>query len=149
MFKNRIRRGAVALLSTLSALPALAQVEVSQAWTRATVAQQKATGVFLQMKSAQDVRLLEVHSPLAGVAEVHEMVMEGSTMKMRSVPALSLPAGKLVELKPGSLHLMLMDLKRPISVDEKVPVTLVFEDAKGQRQTLDVQATARQMGMGH
>ncbi len=48
---------------------------------------------------------------MAGVAEVHEMKLEGDVMKMRALPGLDLPAGKAVELKPGGYHLMLMDLK--------------------------------------
>ncbi|MDT9001399.1 copper chaperone PCu(A)C [Paucibacter sp. APW11] len=123
-----------------------AQVQASQAWARATVAQQKATGVFLTLTAAKDARLVELSSPVAGIAEVHEMVMDGSTMKMRALPVLALQAGKPVELKPGGLHLMLMDLKRPIAAGDLVPLSLVFEDAARQRQTLELQVPARQLG---
>jgi len=76
------------------------------------------------------------------------MVMDGSTMKMRAVPALELPAGQLVELKPGGLHVMLMDLKQPIKAGDKLVLTLVFEDkASKQRESVEVQAEARQLGM--
>ena len=50
---------------------------------------------------------------------------------VRAVPALDLPAGKTVELKPGGYHVMLMDLKTPLLKDTTVPLTLVFKDAKG------------------
>jgi len=127
---------------------AWAQVEVSQAWVRATVPQQRATGAFLQLKAAKDSRLVEASAKAAGVVEVHEMVMEGSTMKMRAVEALELPAGKTVELKPGGLHVMLMDLKQPIKAGDKLALTLVFEDkASKQRESVEVQAEARQLGM--
>mgnify|MGYP000594355482 CR=1 FL=1 len=78
-------------------------------------------------------------SPAAGVAEVHEMKMEGDVMKMRAIPALDLPAGKTVELKPGGYHVMLMDLKAPLAKDTTVPVTLMFKDAKGADSRMDVQ----------
>ena len=53
-------------------------------------------------------------------------------MKMRAVQGgLALPAGKPVELKPGSYHVMLMDLKVALQKDTTIPLTLVFKDAKG------------------
>ncbi len=126
---------------------AQAQVEVSQAWVRATVAQQKATGAFLQLKSKSDARLVEVRSQVAGISEMHEMAMDGSVMKMRAIARLELPAGQIVELKPGGLHLMLMDLKAPIKAGDKVPLTLVFEDKSGKKlPDVEVQAEARPMG---
>jgi len=138
----------LAIASLALAGQALAQVDVSQAWVRATVAQQKATGAFLQLKAKRDSRLVEAHSKAAGVVEVHEMVMDGSTMKMRAVDALELPAGKTVELKPGGLHVMLMDLKQPIKPGDKLALTLVFEDkASKQRESVEVQAEARQLAM--
>jgi copper(I)-binding protein len=143
-----ILRVSLAIASLTLAGSALAQVDVSQAWVRATVAQQKATGAFLQLKAKRDSRLVEAHSKVAGVVEVHEMAMDGSTMKMRAVPALELPAGQLVELKPGGLHVMLMDLKQPIKAGDKLALTLVFEDkASKQRESVEVQAEARQLGM--
>ena len=112
----------IALLGTLlAALPAFAQVSVKEPWVRATVAQQKATGAFMQITSAQDARLVEAKSPVAGVVEVHEMVMEKDVMKMRAVPGLDLPAGKSIELKPGGYHVMLMDLKQQMKVGDSVP----------------------------
>ncbi|MCV2353408.1 copper chaperone PCu(A)C [Paucibacter sp. B2R-40] len=135
-----------ALLLILSVAEATAQVEVSQPWVRATVAQQKATGAFFQLKAKTDARLVEVRSSVAGVAEVHEMAMDGAVMKMRAVPSLALPAGQTVELKPGGYHVMLMDLKAPIKAGDSVPLTLVFEGADKKRETLEIKAEARQLG---
>lgn len=135
-----------AVLLVISASHAAAQVEVSQPWVRATVAQQKATGAFLQLTAKTDSRLVEVRSSVAGVVEVHEMAMEGDVMKMRAVPSLALPAGKTVALKPGGYHVMLMDLKAPIKAGDSVPLTLVFEAADKQRQTVEIKAEARQLG---
>jgi copper(I)-binding protein len=79
---------------------ALAQTTVTDPWVRGTVAQQKATGLFAQITSAQGGRLLSASSPVAGVVEIHEMKMDGDVMKMRAQPAgLDLPAGKAVALK--------------------------------------------------
>ncbi len=131
-------------LSLLASL-AHAQVTVSEAWVRATVAQQKATGAFMQLQSAQDAKLVSAQSPVAGVTEVHEMAMDNGVMKMRAIPSLALPAGKAVELKPGGYHVMLMDLKGQVKDGDMVPVILVVEGKDGKRQNIEVKAPARLM----
>jgi len=74
--------------------------------------------------------------------------MEGTTMRMRAVPALELPAGKAVELKPGGYHVMLMDLKQPLKTGDTVTVSLVVEAAGGKRETVEVKAVVRAMTGG-
>jgi copper(I)-binding protein len=143
--KQALRAALLAVLA-LSAAQASAQVDISQPWVRATVAQQKATGAFFQLKAKADSRLVEVRSSVAGLVEVHEMAMEGDVMKMRAVPSLALPAGKTVELKPGGYHVMLMNLKAPIKAGDSVPLTLIFEGADKQRETVEIKAEARQLG---
>lgn len=142
---------AMGLLSALS-LSAWAQnVEIQGAWARATVQGQKATGAFMTLTAKEGGRLVGVASPVAAVAEVHEMAMEGDVMKMRAVAALELPAGKAVELKPGSYHIMLMDLKLPLQKDTTIPLTLTFKNAKGVESKSEIKVPVSQMapaGMG-
>lgn len=64
-------------------------------------------------------------------------------MRMRQIPALDLPAGKTVPLKPGSYHVMFFDLKNPIGEGDAVPLTLVFEDKDKKRETLELKVPAR------
>ena len=131
----------VALVATLWAAAAGAQttaVQVDGAWARASVQGQKGTGAFMRLTAPQGARLVGVESPAAGIAEVHEMKMDGDIMRMRAVPALDLPAGKMVELKPGGYHLMLQDLKAPLMKDSVVPITLVFQDAQGAETRLSL-----------
>lgn len=127
---------ALALLATTAhAQPA---VEVQGAWVRASVPGQAGTGAFMQLTAREGARLVGVSSPVAGVAEVHEMRLEGDVMRMRAVPGLDLPAGKTVALKPGGFHVMLLDLKSVLAKDSSVPLTLTFTDAKGQRSQLEL-----------
>ena len=126
-----------------AAFPVMAQVTVKDPWVRATVSAQKATGAFMQITSAQDARLVEARSPVAGVVEVHEMVMEKDVMKMRAVKGLDLPAGKTVELKPGGYHVMLMDLKEQMKEGATVPVTLVVEGKDKKRSTIEIKAPVK------
>lgn len=118
---------------------AAAPVTVENAWVRAPVAGQKATGAFMRITAKTDQRLVRAESPVAGVTEVHEMVMDGNVMRMRAIAALDIPAGKPVELKPGSYHVMLMDLKSPLEKGANVPLTLVFQDANGVQSPLQLQ----------
>ncbi|MDO5288861.1 MAG: copper chaperone PCu(A)C [Pseudomonadota bacterium] len=124
-----------------------AQVTVQEPWVRATVPRQQATGAFMQLSSAHNARLVAAQSPVAGVVEIHEMAMEGDVMKMRALAdGLPLPAGQTVQLKPGGYHIMLMSLKTQIQPGQTVPLTLVVQDANGQRQSIDVQASVRALG---
>ena len=139
-----MKRVVVSFAVLMSALfsQAQAQVTVKDAWVRATVAQQKATGAFMQLQSSQDAKLISAQSPVAGVVEVHEMAMDGGVMKMRAVPSLALPTGKAVDLKPGGYHVMLMDLKGQVKDGDTVPVTLVVEGKDGKRQNIEIKASA-------
>jgi len=130
----------------LLAQAALAQTTVKDPWVRSTVAEQKATGAFMQITSASGGRLVSASSPAAGVVEIHEMAMDGNTMKMRAVPALDLPAGKAVELKPGGYHVMLMDLKAPLAAGASIDLNLVVEGKDGKRETLALKAPVRALG---
>jgi copper(I)-binding protein len=133
-------------LVTLAMASAFAQpVTVSEPWARATVPGQKATGAFMKITAQQSSKLIAVSSPAAGVTEIHEMKMDKDVMRMSAVHALDLPAGQAVELKPGGYHVMLMDLQRPLADKSTIPMTLTFEDAKGQKSRMEVQVPVRAM----
>lgn len=139
-----MKRFALSLAALALAAAAHAQVTVKDPWVRATVTQQKATGAFMQITAAQDLKLVSGSSPVAAVVEIHEMAMDNNVMRMRALAGgLALPAGKAVELKPGGYHVMLMDLKATIKDGETVPLSLVFAGKDGKRQTVEVKATAR------
>ena len=129
-----------AALTTMCVVSAYAQnVTVTDAWARATVQGQKATGAFMKITAKDNAKLVSASSPAAGVVEIHEMKMEKDVMKMAALPnGLDLPAGKAVELKPGGYHVMLMDLKAPLAKDTTVPVTLTFQDAKGVKSNVEL-----------
>lgn len=144
-----LARFTLVLAASLAAVfPAAAQVAVSDAWVRGTVAGQKATGAFMQLKSPTDTALVEASSPLAKFVEIHEMKMDGGVMRMNAVDRVPLPAGKSVELKPGSYHVMLFDLQQPLKGGDVVPLTLTFADQAGKKSTVEVRAAVRSLGSG-
>jgi copper(I)-binding protein len=145
------RRSATSILAAAAlalATSATAQVTVSDAWVRGTVAGQKATGAFMQLKSPADTALVAAASPIAKIVEIHEMKMEGGMMKMNAVDKVALPAGKSVDLKPGSYHVMLMDLVKPLKEGDTVPLQLTFEDKSGKKSIVDVKAQVKALAAG-
>ncbi len=138
----------VFVAAVAAAAAAQAQVTVSGAWVRGTVQGQTATGAFMQLRSADGAALVGAESPLAGIVEIHEMRMEGNTMRMRGVEKLELPAGRTVELKPGGYHVMLMDLKAPLKKGDTVPIKLKVLGKSGKSEELEVKAEVRDLAAG-
>ena len=128
-----------AVLLSLSGHLYAQNVDVKDAWVRTSVQGQKATGAFMKITAKEGGPLVGVASPVAGVAEVHEMKMDGDVMRMRALPnGLALPAGKTVALTPGGYHVMLMDLKATLPKDSTIPLTLTFKNAKGEQSQVEL-----------
>ncbi len=106
-------------------------IAISNAWARPTVEGQQGGGGFVTLinHGKSDDRLIGASSPAAGHMELHTMKIENNVMRMRQVPNIEIKAGETVELKPGGLHVMFMDLKQPLITGSKAPVTLQFEKA--------------------
>jgi copper(I)-binding protein len=143
MRRRRMILAAVCAAAAAASVPASAQVEVKSAWVRGTVGAQMTTGAYMELKSAKDGSLVGVESPIAGLAEVHEMRMDKNVMRMRGIPKLELPAGRTVELKPGGYHVMLIDLKRPLNKGDSVPLKLRIENKDKSITTVEVRAEVR------
>lgn len=126
-------------------------VKVDDAWVRATVKGQTASGGFMSLTASRDLTLIGFTTPAAGETELHDMVMEGDVMRMRAIDKLPLPAGQAITLKPGpgGKHLMLMDLKRQLKDGEQVVLKLKLRTADGKTLTQDITVpvkAARPMG---
>lgn len=127
--------------------PAIAQVQIENAWARATPPAARIAGGYVTIRNAGTAadRLVGASSPAAARVELHVVSMEGGVMKMRQVNGLPLPAKGVLELKPGAAHLMFVDIKRPFKAGDAVPVTLRFERA-GERR---VELRVRPLGGGY
>lgn len=124
---------------------AYAQVVIKDAWVRATVPQQKASGAFMQLTASEKTRLVDVRAPVASTAELHEMSFDNDVMRMRQVSGIDLPAGVPVALQPGGYHIMLLGVHGPLRAGQVVPITLVFESANKQRSSIVVDAIVRSL----
>lgn len=118
-------------------------IKISHPWTRATPAGAKVAGGFMIIENtgATPDRLIGGSAIDAGRFEVHEMTMSGGVMKMRELAkGLEIKPGEKVALKPGSYHVMFMDLKKPLAQGAVINGTLVFEKAGTVEITYKVEA---------
>lgn len=124
-------------------------VKVDAPWIRAMVKGQTATGGFMTLTAAQDLTLVGFAMNAPGTPELHEMVMEGSVMRMRAIDTLALPAGQAVALRPGAgaRHLMLTELKEPLADGATLKLTLKLRNASGQILTQEVDVPVKGMSM--
>lgn len=125
-------------------------IVVTDAWARETAPGQVNGGGFavISNKGAKDDRLVSGTSPVAREVQLHTMNMDGGVMHMRQLTdGIPVPAGQTVVLKPGSLHVMFIGLKRPLKRGEAIPVTLRFASAGELKVAFAVQQVGA-MGPG-
>jgi periplasmic copper chaperone A len=117
---------------TQATLVTAGDLEISAYWAKAMLPSQPVGAGYLSIanKGGAADRLLSVSSPASGKVEIHIMEVVNDVMTMRPVDGgLEIPAGATVELKPGGMHLMFMEVKEPFRDGATVPVTLEFEKA--------------------
>ncbi len=135
-------------------------ISVEGAWARPSAEGSMMSAAYFTVRNTgdEDDALVGASADVAGRAELHEsrpatteskaegsmggQTMGGSggndmAMEMVPVDRITVPAGGSVELKPGGLHVMLMDLKRPLAVGDRFQLTLRFE--KSGEQTVEVE----------
>ncbi|HXA48487.1 MAG TPA: copper chaperone PCu(A)C [Burkholderiaceae bacterium] len=107
-------------------------VHVDHVVARATVPGQTSGVAYLTIENKGNAadKLVGVSSPIATSTEIHSMAMDGTIMRMREVSDLALPpAAKIVMAPGGGYHIMLMGLKKPLAMGDKIPLSLRFEKA--------------------
>ena len=130
---------------TSAAEPSLRVFDV---WAKTTVPGGSVSAAYMHIKSAKPLRLLKVESPAAAAAEIHNMKMKDGVMEMRAVDAIDIPVNKMVELKPGGYHIMLIKVAKPIVKGDSVPLKLTFESADKKTFVVDVVAKGQEKDSG-
>jgi copper(I)-binding protein len=105
---------------------------IGHPWTRATPKGAAVAGAYMKITNTGTTpdRLTGGSTEIAKRFEVHEMSMDGGVMKMRELKdGIDIAPGATVELKPGSYHIMMQDLSRPLAKGERVKGSLNFEKA--------------------
>lgn len=124
---------------------AYGQVTIESAWAKAAAAGQMSTAAYMTVTARQAVKIIGAESPVASVVELHQMAMgPNDTMTMRAVPQIDLAEGQTLELKPGGLHIMLMDLsKTPLKPGDTVDLKLLVQTPDGKVSRQAVKAIVR------
>jgi periplasmic copper chaperone A len=107
-------------------------IEIDSPWSRAIPKGAKVAVGYMTIKNTgtEPDRLVSGATPVAGGFMVHEMTMDKGVMKMRPLASgLEIKPGETVELKPGSFHIMMTDLKQPIQRGKPFKASLMFEKA--------------------
>jgi copper(I)-binding protein len=118
-------------------------IDIDRPWMRpsATTGQQAAGFFTVTNKGREPDRLIAALSPVAARIELHGIRVIGPTMSMRPMEkGLGLPPDTAITLKPRGYHLLMHDLKKPLTKGERIPVTLTFEKAGTRQIELVVEA---------
>jgi hypothetical protein len=134
----------VLLLAVLLVLRPEAQAAgglvAEEGWIREAPPTAPVRAGYLTLRNAGDsvVEVVSARSPAFGAIEIHEMrTGDDGTMRMRRVERLEIPAGGIVELKPGGLHLMLFRPTGQLVKGSHAPLTLVLEGGMVVEATLE------------
>jgi copper(I)-binding protein len=132
---------AILLLIAAGAVQAQAPLTVTGAWVREPVPGRPSTAAYavVENRGSTEVQIVGAGADVAGVGEIHEMTRSGDMMKMAPVKSVPVPAQGTVAFKPGGLHVMLFDLKKPLKGGDTV--TLTFKTSSGA--TVQVTAPVR------
>ena len=129
---------------------AMAKIMVHDAWVRAVPPASRMSAAYMRLENggATADRLVGAASSVSNVAEIHNVRSEGGMMQMFRVDGVDVPANGSVELKPGSYHVMLIDLKQTPAMGEQVELTLNFKNAGEVKVSVPVKQGAMGKKMG-
>ncbi len=127
----------------------IGNLTISGEWVRPTTNEVSAAYLTVHNSGEADA-LIKASTPLTSTVQLHEVITEGSSSKMQEKPGgFPVPADGMLELKPGSFHIMMMDLKAPIEIGQTVSLTLTFEKAGEVTIETPVKAAPDMGGMDH
>ena len=124
------------LMVSAGALAAAADmVTVDEPYVRLAPPNAPATAAFMVLKNAgdKDVKVLKADNPASKATELHTHLNENGVMKMRPVAAIDIKSKGEAVLKPGGLHVMLINLNAPMKEGDIVPITLTFDDGSSKK----------------
>ncbi|EAL7624962.1 copper chaperone PCu(A)C [Campylobacter upsaliensis] len=118
------------ILSLLGLSLSATEIEISNAYIKQTPPNSKNTAIFLTPtnKGAKEIALINAQSDLSDKIELHTHIHKDKKMSMIQIPKITIKANSTTELKPGSYHIMLFDLKNPVNADTKANLTLYFDN---------------------
>lgn len=109
--------------------PALGQEGAGHQSSGTTASGNGAVYVTISNHGSEPDALLSASTDMARTVELHETIEQGGKMVMRPLPKFDVPGGAKLEMKPGSYHIMLLDLRQDLKPGDIVHLTLTFERA--------------------
>jgi periplasmic copper chaperone A len=131
--------GAGMMLVSAAASAQTGDVQITDAWARATPGGAQSAAAYVSIESTSGDKLTGVSTPAAQKADIHSMTMDDGVMRMRQVDSVDLPPGQKVTLKPGGYHIMMTGLAKPLEVGQSFPMTLDFATAGAKQVTVTVE----------
>ncbi len=104
-------------------------IQIEEAWVRAATVGNSAVYGKIFNNSSQSDRLIIVQTDVCKTVELHTNLKEGDIYKMRRLKAIEIPAKQVVSLEEGGLHIMLMNIFKPLKDKAEIKLILVFEKA--------------------
>lgn len=136
---------AVLLGSVLS--PACARdctPQVREGWVRLTPSGMPMQAGFGRIENhcATPVTIVAARSPAYASVELHETRTVAGVSRMRAVPELRIAPDAAAVLKPGGLHLMLMQPRAPLKPGSRVAIEFELQDGGVLRGEFEVRKPA-------
>lgn len=125
-------------------------IEVSHAYAREMIPGRDNSAAFMTLTNHGDKQISLQSASCEGFSrvELHTHIKEGEVMRMVEVEQIDIPAKGETQLKPGGLHVMLLDAQRVIKEGDEVAVTLHFSDGSSNTAMMPVQRI-QMGGMNH
>lgn len=142
--------GALTALTSMHALAAQADhISAENPFAREVPPGAPASASFMTLtnSSDSDINVIEADSAAAEIVELHTHTNDNGIMRMRKIEQITIPANGSTELKPGGLHIMLIEPHEPLKAGETVKVTLKFADGSTKEISMPVKSL-KGMGMG-
>ncbi|KAA6224733.1 MULTISPECIES: copper chaperone PCu(A)C [unclassified Campylobacter] len=117
-------------LSLLSLGLFAADISVEDVFVKQTPPNAKNSAIFLTLKnnSDKDIALVSAKSNLSDKVELHTHTNQDGKMSMIKVDKIDIKAHSNTALRPGSYHIMLLDIKNPVDANTRADLTLVFDN---------------------
>jgi hypothetical protein len=141
--------GLLTAFASVSALASQADdIEVSEPFAREVPPGAPASASFMTLENISDapIKIVSAQSAVSKVVELHTHTNDNGVMRMRQIPFIEVPANGMAFLKPGGLHIMLIEPINPIKQGQTVSVTLTFEDGSQKQVEMPVKSFMSKMG---
>lgn len=137
------------LLMLAASAWACEEIFVSNVWVRESVPGQTSASLQLNLTVTKNASLVGARTPWAESVEIHFLSPGHGKMEARRVPTMRLPRNRTLVFGERKLALMMMGLKQPLHVGDRVPVSLTVEFANKRLRTVEAEAEVRPLALSY